>query len=394
VGVYTAAVTFLPTDFSNYNTLAGEVDVTVLPLPPAAPTGLSAVGSPGQVDLSWNASASATSYNVKRSMTQGSGYVTVGSPSSTSFSDPVANGATYYYVVSAVNAGGESPNSGEASVMLLHVLPFSEDFEALDIGDLDGQRFWSATNALVQTNVAYDVKAASITSEEGYASHLFAGNDTNVWTDLKVQVVFSESEPSGFGADPATVLYFNTNGNPVAFSGTNAVVVSGTTVSSGAWVRVTIHSDYVQKTWNLYIDDQEVATDLGFYSAARPYYSELRVQGADSTQFANIDDILIDTVSPLAPPVYYSFIVNSLYGAPTPSGTNLLTHGSTVNFAIAGTPEIIPSNTMYEAIGWERTGSSPATGTTTNDSFVITNNTTLIWQWQTNYWIELNTAGE
>lgn len=87
-------------------------------------------------------------------------------------------------------------------------------------------------------------------------------------------------------------------------------------------------------------------------------------------------------------------IIISEHGTPTPSGTNNYDYGSTVAFAIAGTPEIIPSNSMYEVTGWTRTGSAPATGTTTNDSFVITNNTTITWQWSTNYWIELNTAGQ
>jgi hypothetical protein len=71
----------------------------------------------GLVSLAWSMSAGATSYNVKRSPSHGGPYATIGSAASTSYNDTsVANGTTYYYVVSAVNAGGENPvNSAEVS---------------------------------------------------------------------------------------------------------------------------------------------------------------------------------------------------------------------------------------------------------------------------------------
>ncbi len=84
--------------------------------PPAAPTGLAATAGDKQVTLSWNASAGATSYNLKRSATHGGPYSTVTSPTTTTATDTgLTNGTTYYYVVSAVNAGGESANSSEVS---------------------------------------------------------------------------------------------------------------------------------------------------------------------------------------------------------------------------------------------------------------------------------------
>jgi len=84
---------------------------------PSAPTGLAATSGNQQATLSWTASSGATSYNVKRSTTSGGGYSTVANVSSTGCTDTgLANGTTYYYVVSAVNAGGESANSSEVSV--------------------------------------------------------------------------------------------------------------------------------------------------------------------------------------------------------------------------------------------------------------------------------------
>ncbi len=84
--------------------------------PPAAPTGLQATGGNAQVLLTWTASATATSYNVKRGTTTGGPYTTISSPATTTFTDTgLTNGTTYFYVVSALNSIGESPNSAQAS---------------------------------------------------------------------------------------------------------------------------------------------------------------------------------------------------------------------------------------------------------------------------------------
>ncbi len=85
-------------------------------VPPAVPTGLSAVAGNAQVGLSWDSVSGATSYNVERSTTSGQ-EVTITNVSETSYVDTgVTNGTTYYYEVAAVNAGGESGNSSEVSV--------------------------------------------------------------------------------------------------------------------------------------------------------------------------------------------------------------------------------------------------------------------------------------
>jgi hypothetical protein len=69
-----------------------------------------------QVNLTWTVSATATSYHLKRSTTTGGPYTQISAPATTSFTDTgLTNGTTYFYVVSALNAVGESANSAQAS---------------------------------------------------------------------------------------------------------------------------------------------------------------------------------------------------------------------------------------------------------------------------------------
>ncbi|MBI3854715.1 MAG: hypothetical protein HY293_03380 [Planctomycetes bacterium] len=88
--------------------------------PPAPPTDLAAAGA----TLKWAASktvppaGTATYYLVKRSATQGKDYAVIGSLlTGTTYTDLKADaGKTYFYLVTAVNTGGESVASNEVSV--------------------------------------------------------------------------------------------------------------------------------------------------------------------------------------------------------------------------------------------------------------------------------------
>ena len=94
---------------------ADSSEATATPnTPPAAPASVIATGGSNQVSLSWSGSAGAVTYNIKRSTTSGSGYVTIGTTTdpTVNYTDSTAIKFTqYFYVVSALNADGESANS-------------------------------------------------------------------------------------------------------------------------------------------------------------------------------------------------------------------------------------------------------------------------------------------
>lgn len=113
-------------DTTNY-VLRGKVDhlTTFAPLvatgeaAPAAPTGLAATaGSSSQIDLTWNATAGATEYNIYRSATADGNYAKVNTTqvTGTSYSNTgLTASATYYYKVTAVNGAGESAATAAVS---------------------------------------------------------------------------------------------------------------------------------------------------------------------------------------------------------------------------------------------------------------------------------------
>ena len=83
---------------------------------PAAPTSVMATAGNAQVAIAWMASTGATSYHVKRSTTSAGPFTQISAPTTPTFTDSaVTNGTTYFYVVSALNSAGESPNSTAAS---------------------------------------------------------------------------------------------------------------------------------------------------------------------------------------------------------------------------------------------------------------------------------------
>lgn len=85
----------------------------------SAPSITAASNENSRVSLNWISVSNATGYNIKRSLTSGGPYTTIASNvTGATFTDPnVVNGTTYYYVVTAVNAAGESANSNEASAI-------------------------------------------------------------------------------------------------------------------------------------------------------------------------------------------------------------------------------------------------------------------------------------
>jgi fibronectin type 3 domain-containing protein len=96
----------------------------IKPAPPAAPASVAGtVANPGSIDITWTAVAGATSYNVYNAL--GSNAVSVGpkfkltnTSGTTVQSIGLVAGNTYSYIVTAVNANGESAASATVNVTI------------------------------------------------------------------------------------------------------------------------------------------------------------------------------------------------------------------------------------------------------------------------------------
>ena len=121
----------LPDDPTNYNDpFQDELDDKVNSVStglaaPAAPANLSSVVSNNIVRLRFERAFQAATYDVLRSTTPGGGYTVIADNITTNqFDDTTAvNGTTYYYVVRAANAAGESANSTELTATPANVGP-------------------------------------------------------------------------------------------------------------------------------------------------------------------------------------------------------------------------------------------------------------------------------
>jgi hypothetical protein len=93
--------------------------------PPVAPTGVAAAAGDGRVTLAWSASANASGYNVKQASASNAVYTTiVTNLAGLSFTNSgLANGAKYYFAVSALNLAGESSSSATVSAQPVSLTP-------------------------------------------------------------------------------------------------------------------------------------------------------------------------------------------------------------------------------------------------------------------------------
>ena len=186
---------------------------------PPAPTGLTpTVVSSSQINLSWNASTGATSYNVKRATVSGGPYTTIASGvTATSYSDTgLSASTTYYYVVSAVNANGESANSSQVSATTSAggtPPPVPTGLTPTVISSNQINLSWNASTGAT----SYNVKRATVSG----------GPYTTIATGV------TGTSYNNTGLTPATTYYYVVSAVNANGESANSSQVSGTTTGGG-----------------------------------------------------------------------------------------------------------------------------------------------------------------
>ena len=153
---------------------SSQVSATPLAVP-NAPSSLAASAAANSVSMTWNAPAdngsAITAYAVYRSTTSGVLGSPIAHPTGSSFTDTgLTNGTTYYYTVTATNAAGEGPDSGQVSTTP-RTVPSAPTAVSASFGDGTVSLTWAAPaddgGATVASYVVYRSTDASLGARIG-----------------------------------------------------------------------------------------------------------------------------------------------------------------------------------------------------------------------------------
>jgi alpha-galactosidase len=189
-----------------------EVSVTPCNVP-LAPTNLVTVAGNGQAILSWSPSAGATSYQVWRFTGNTPPAVLASGITATNYTDTTAaNGATYYYIVSAANACNQSGYSAVCPATIGPVVPAAPATLSAIPGNGQINLNWSTSAAAT----GYNVKRSTVSG----GPYLIIGTNVPGTSYLDAPV------------SNGTTYYYVVSGVNAAGEGTNSVQVSAVPTSA------------------------------------------------------------------------------------------------------------------------------------------------------------------
>jgi len=278
---------------------------------PPTPAGLTAITGNGVVVLNWPASSGATSYNVLRSTTSGSGYTTIATniigpivggdvPDATYTDSSVANDTPYYYVVSAVNPNGSSTNSIEANATPSASTPPAPAVPTgltVTPGNLQATLAWNASPGAATYAIQRTVITAGANTNDPGAETVTLPNGsapTNIVNSFVTTTNYTDTGLANNVLYAYTVSAANANGQSAASAPVGATTSPsfptpptgiGATVSSNqvnlSWKSVATAEDYVVSRATsvggpyTVVDDPEwltLSTDSGLNYNTTYYY--------------------------------------------------------------------------------------------------------------------------
>ncbi|MGO8673986.1 MAG: choice-of-anchor tandem repeat GloVer-containing protein, partial [Capsulimonadaceae bacterium] len=288
---------------------SSETSATPEPPAPAAPSGLTATPGGAQISLSWTASTGAASYNVYRATTSGAeGTTAIGTATTTTYTDTgLTNGVTYFYKVAAVNGGGTSPQSTEASATPVAPIPAAPTGLTATPGNTQVSLTWTASTWAT----SYSIYRGTASGAEG--STAIGTVTSTAYTDTGLTnggtYFYKVSAANGSGTSPLSNEASATPA-PTAPPPAGLIAIAGDTQISLFWTASAGASSY-----NIYrgtVSGGEGTTPVG--SSAGPsysdsgltngivfYYKVAAVNGGGTSAFSNEASATPSAAIPLAP---------------------------------------------------------------------------------------------
>jgi len=187
--------------------LAGIALAPSVPAPPSVPSGVTAAAGDAQVAVSWDAVSGAASYNVYYStstwVTRANGTKVTGAVSGQAIPG-LANGTTYHFVVTAVDADGESAESAQVMNTPVQNVPSAPTGVTASAGNGKVEIGWNAVAGATSYNIYWST-APGVTKANGTKvsavaappyQHAGVANGTTYYYIVTTNIGAQESAPS------------------------------------------------------------------------------------------------------------------------------------------------------------------------------------------------------
>ena len=190
-------------------------------------------------------------------------------------------------------------------------LPYAESFETLPLGPLGGLSNWNAdASVTVQGSVVYGGSRAARLANGTVWHGLQPASGTNVWLDWYARPVWCDIPPlevADVNWNATAAFYINGNGHVVSRGNGLWATNNTVTLASNAWSRFSLHLDYVNHLWSLYVADStpnatetNVASNLPFHATNVNALVSFRMSEEAPSAASYLDNLAAASVAPLA----------------------------------------------------------------------------------------------
>ncbi|MGO8673184.1 MAG: choice-of-anchor tandem repeat GloVer-containing protein, partial [Capsulimonadaceae bacterium] len=291
--------------------VSSEASATPEPPIPAAPTGLTATAGNAQVALSWTASTGATSYSIYRGTASGGeGASPVGTTTGTTYTDTgLTNLTTYYYKVAAVNGGGTSAQSNEASATPVPTIPLAPTGLTATAGNSQVALSWTASTGATTYNV-YRGTATGGESATAIATGITGTSYTNTGLTNGTTYFYKVAAVNGGGTSAQSSEASATPEPPIPAAPTGLAATPGNTQVALSWTASTGATSYniyrgtatgAESSTPVGTTTGTTYTDTGLTNGVKYFYKVAGVNGGGTSAQSTEASATPEPPAPAAP---------------------------------------------------------------------------------------------